>query len=117
MWAVAGFQRASWSAMKSWTCSQLRSPARIGWPCVGLAVESEEPDGVGVGLDGRWALGLGFQGAAQAVVEGQAVPRGNGPPRGAGCRSGMVPDLRVVERLAPGGVLRTGDPLLPKQVR
>jgi hypothetical protein len=34
-----------------------------------FAVESEEPDGVGVGLDGPWALVLGLQGAAEASVE------------------------------------------------
>jgi hypothetical protein len=37
---------------------------------VGLAVGGEQPDGVGVGLDGPGALVLGFQGAAEASVEG-----------------------------------------------
>jgi hypothetical protein len=37
---------------------------------VGLAVGGEEPDGVGVGLDGPGALVLGFQSAAEASVEG-----------------------------------------------
>jgi hypothetical protein len=35
-----------------------------------LAVEGEEPDGVGVGLDGPGALVLGFQSASEASVEG-----------------------------------------------
>jgi hypothetical protein len=39
-----------------------------------LAVEGEEPDGVGVGLDGPGALVLGFQGASEASVESEEVP-------------------------------------------
>jgi hypothetical protein len=35
-----------------------------------LAVEGEEPDGVGIGLDGPGALVLGFQSASEASVEG-----------------------------------------------
>jgi len=38
-----------------------------------LAVEGEEPDGVGVRLDGPGALVLGFQRAAEAAVEGQEM--------------------------------------------
>jgi hypothetical protein len=41
---------------------------------VRLAVEGQEPDGVGVSLDGSGALVLGFQRAAEASVEGQEVP-------------------------------------------
>jgi hypothetical protein len=37
---------------------------------VGLAVGGEQPDGVGVGLDGPGALVLGFQSASEASVEG-----------------------------------------------
>ena len=32
-WAVAGFQRSSWSAMKSWMCSRRSWRARSGFPC------------------------------------------------------------------------------------
>ena len=35
---------------------------------VGLAVGGEQPDGVGVGLDGPGALVLGLQGAPEAAV-------------------------------------------------
>ena len=47
---------------------------------VGLEVGGEEPDGVGVGLDGAGALVLGFQRAAEAAVEDQEVPSGQLPP-------------------------------------
>jgi hypothetical protein len=40
---------------------------------VGLAVTGQQPDGVGVGLDGPGALVLGFQGAPEAPVEDQEV--------------------------------------------
>jgi hypothetical protein len=40
---------------------------------VGLAVGGEQPDGVGVGLDGPGALVLGLQGAPEAPVEDQEV--------------------------------------------
>ena len=40
---------------------------------VGLAVGGEEPNGVGVGLDGPGALVLGLQGAPEAPVESQEV--------------------------------------------
>jgi hypothetical protein len=40
---------------------------------VGLAVAGEQPDGVGVGLDGPGALVLGLQGAPEASVEDQEV--------------------------------------------
>jgi hypothetical protein len=40
---------------------------------VGLAVGREEPDGVGVGLDGPGALVLGLQGAPEASVKDQEV--------------------------------------------
>jgi len=39
-----------------------------------IAVEGEEPDGVGVGLDGPGALVLSFQCASEASVQGQEVP-------------------------------------------
>ena len=38
---------------------------------VGLEVGGEEPDGVGLGLDGAGALVLGLQSAAEAAVEDQ----------------------------------------------
>jgi hypothetical protein len=41
---------------------------------VGLAVAGEEPDGVGVGLDGPGALVLGFQRASEASIEGRRHP-------------------------------------------
>ncbi len=41
---------------------------------VGLAVGGEEPDGVGIGLDGPGALVL--QGAPEAPVEDQEMPAG-----------------------------------------
>jgi hypothetical protein len=44
------------------------------WLAVGLAVGGEQPDGVGVGLDGPWTLVLGLQGAPEAPVEDQEVP-------------------------------------------
>ena len=37
---------------------------------VGLEVGGQQPYGVGVGLDGPWALVLGFQRASEAAVEG-----------------------------------------------
>jgi hypothetical protein len=40
------------------------------WVAVGLAVGGQQPGGVGAGLDGAWALVLGFQGAAEAAVGG-----------------------------------------------
>ena len=40
---------------------------------VGLAVGSQQPDGVGVGLDGPGTLVLGLQGAPEAPVEDQEV--------------------------------------------
>jgi hypothetical protein len=46
------------------------------WVAVGLAVAGEEPDGVGVGLDGPRALVLGLQGAPEAAVEDQEVTAG-----------------------------------------
>jgi hypothetical protein len=71
--AVVGFQRASWSAMNSLDvlAAKLAGEERVA---VGLAVGGQQPDGVGVGLDGPGALVLGFQGAAEAAVEGQEVP-------------------------------------------
>jgi hypothetical protein len=48
---------------------------------VGLAVAGEEPDGVGVGLDGPGALVLGLQGAPEARLRARRCPRGNGPRR------------------------------------
>ena len=45
-------------------------------PAVGLAVGGEQPDGVGVGLDGPGALVLGLQGAPKASVEDQEVTAG-----------------------------------------
>jgi hypothetical protein len=40
---------------------------------VGLAVGGEQPDGVGVGLDGPGALVLGLQGAPEAPVQDQQM--------------------------------------------
>ena len=40
---------------------------------VGLAVGGQQPDCVGVGLDGPGALVLGLQGAPEAAVEDQQV--------------------------------------------
>jgi hypothetical protein len=40
---------------------------------VGLAVDGEQPGGVGVGLHGPGALVLGFQCASEAAVEGQEM--------------------------------------------
>ena len=56
-----------------------------------LAVEGEEPDGVGVGLDGPGALVLGFQSAAEASVEGQEVPSRQRTAHGRGLCVGHVP--------------------------
>jgi hypothetical protein len=73
LWAVVGFQRASWSAMNSWDvlAAQFAGEDRMA---VSLAVGGQQPDGVGVGLDGSGALVLGFQSAAEASVEGEEVP-------------------------------------------
>jgi hypothetical protein len=49
---------------------------------VSLAVGGEEPDGVGVGLDGPGALVLGLQGAPEAPVEGQEMAAWQLPARG-----------------------------------
>jgi site-specific recombinase XerD len=61
---------------------------------VRLAVEGEEPNGVGVGFDGPGALVLGFQRATEASVEGQEMA-----PRQAARRSALgvrhLPSLRV----------------------
>jgi hypothetical protein len=48
-----------------------------------LAAElaGEEPDGVGVGLDGPGALVLGLRGAPEARLRARRCPRGNGPRR------------------------------------
>ena len=73
-----------------WLASWLVGEERLAM-C--LAVENEEPDGVGVGLDGPRALVLGLQRASEAAVEGQEVPRGNEPPMGVGCASGMFLSL------------------------
>jgi hypothetical protein len=68
-WAVAGFHRANWSAMKAWTCSRWSWPTRSG---VRLAVNGQQAD-VGVGLDGPGALVLGLQSAAEAPVQDQQM--------------------------------------------
>jgi hypothetical protein len=47
--------------------AQLAGEDRVA---VGLAEGGQEPDGVGVGLDGPGALVLGFQSASEASVEG-----------------------------------------------
>jgi hypothetical protein len=60
-----------------------------------LAVEGEEPDGVGVGLDGPGALVLGFRARRKLRLRASRCPLGNGPPTGAGCASGMFPHIRV----------------------
>jgi hypothetical protein len=58
-----------------------------------LAVESEEPDGVGVGLDGPGALVLGFQRAAEASVESQKMTSRQRTARRSGLRVRHLPHL------------------------
>jgi hypothetical protein len=65
------------------------------WVTVGLAVGGEEPDGVGVGLDGLRALVLGLQGAPKAPVEDQEVTRGSWRLAPDGWVDDMVPLVRV----------------------
>jgi hypothetical protein len=55
----------------------------------------EEPDGVGVGLDGPWALVLGFQGASEASVEGQEVPSRQRTAHGCGLWVRHGPHIRL----------------------
>jgi hypothetical protein len=43
------------------------------WLTVGLAVDGEQPDGVGIGLHGPGALGLGLRGAPEAPAQNQQV--------------------------------------------
>jgi hypothetical protein len=49
---------------------------------VGLAVGGQQADGVGVGLDGAWALVLGFHGAPEAAVEEEEGTSGQLPVGG-----------------------------------
>ena len=66
------------------------------WVAVGLAVAGEEPDGVGVGLDGPRALVLGLQGAPEAPVEDQKMPAWRlTTGQGTGSAYDIVPLIRV----------------------
>jgi hypothetical protein len=62
---------------------------------VGLAVGGDEPDGVGVGLDGPGALVLGLQGAPEAPVEDQEVDSWQLTVGGRRRVNDIVPSLRV----------------------
>jgi hypothetical protein len=55
-----------------------------------LAVEGEEPDGVGVGL-----LFSASSVRRKLRLRARRCPRGNEPPMGVGCASGMFPHIRV----------------------
>ena len=59
---------------------------------VGLAVGGQQPDGVGVGLDGAGALVLGLQGAPEAPVENQEMPAWQLTAQGRGL-GGLHPSL------------------------
>jgi hypothetical protein len=63
------------------------------WDAVGLEVGGEQPDGVGVGLDGAGALVLGLQGAAEAAVEDQEMPAGQLAAGGGRLRMAIVPSV------------------------
>jgi hypothetical protein len=77
------------------------------WVTVGLAVAGEEPDGVGVGLDGPGALVFGLQGPPETPVQDQEMTAGQlaVPSRRLRIRH-RSPHKGVVERLAMGSVLR-----------
>ena len=62
---------------------------------VGLAVGGEQPDGVGVGLDGPGALVLGLQGMPEAAVEDQEVASRQLPSAGTGRVDDIVSLIRV----------------------
>jgi hypothetical protein len=62
---------------------------------VSLAVGGQQPDGVGVGLDGPWALVLGLQGAPEAAVEDQEVAAWQLTVGGARRVNDIVPLTRV----------------------
>ena len=62
---------------------------------VGLAVGGQQPDGVGVGLDGPGALVLGLQGAAEASVKDQEVTAGSCQSTGDGWVDDIVSLIRV----------------------
>ena len=65
------------------------------WLAVGLAVDGEQPDGVGVGLDGPWALVLGLQGAAELRLRTRRCPRGSCRSEDAGWVDDIIPLIRV----------------------
>jgi hypothetical protein len=62
---------------------------------VGLAVGGEQPDGVGVGLDGPGALVLGLQGAPKASVEDQELTAWQLVAGGGRSRMDIVALIRV----------------------
>ena len=72
MWAVAGFQRGELIGDELLDVLALELAGEERVP-VGLAVGGEQPDGVGVGLDGPGTLVLGLQRAPEAPVEDQQV--------------------------------------------
>jgi hypothetical protein len=79
-------------------------------PAVRLEVGGEQPDGVGVGLDGVGALVLGLQGAPEAPVEDQEVAAGQLAAGATGWAWDIVSLIRgVVERLARCSVLRLAE--------
>ena len=55
------------------------------------SLAGEEPDGVGVGLDGPGLLFSASRVRRKLRLRARRYPRGNGPPTGAGCASGMFP--------------------------
>jgi len=85
-------------------------PVRMERLAVCLAVQGEEPDGVGVGVDGPGLLFSASRGAAEASVEGEEVPswQRTAPGCGLWVRHGSS-HQGVVERLATGSVLRLAE--------